>query len=176
MTTAIKKTYETSQLYNYEALDLDDLSYLALILEDFSNAAAGKIESTPAIQMAFNALFEPQKSEKRGLLTEAYMASATEHCMKYAATIEKSFKEFNPDARRNMQKHASIEHILYIDLYAKLLAGETHMSGQNAVLSMPMLNSLVPDDLKTDESIALCRELGAHNIADIATYKAFALH
>jgi hypothetical protein len=75
-----------------------------------------------------------------------------------------------------MQIQASIEHILYIDLYAKLLAGETHISGQNAVLSMPMLSGLVPDEVKTDKNIALCREVGAHNIADIAEFKAFALH
>ena len=176
MTTQPDMSYKTSQLYDYDTLNIEDLSIIAGLLEDFSNAAASKIEKTPAIQSAFDALFAPPEGKKTGLLTEAYTSAAMDHCIKYAATIEKSFKEFNPEQRRNLQKQACIEHILYIDLYAKLLSGDSHQTGQSPILSMPMLSELLPAEVKDKEAQALCRELGAHNIAQIASFKGCALH
>lgn len=176
MTTATDISYKVSQLYDYDSLNIEDLSIIASLLEDFSNAAADKIEKTPAIQSAFDALFDPQNEQRIGTLTQAYAGVATEHALKYGATIDKAAKEFNPEQRRNLQKQACIEHILYIDLYAKLLLGDQYAQGQNPILSSPMLASIMPDELKQDDARAICRELGAHNIVDIAEFKAFSLH
>ena len=168
-TADTNQTYNISEHTDYDALDLEELEGLSNITDSFTDAVATKIEKTPAIQQAFNDLFEPQNGKTANVLTEAYVDVCQEHYVKFPATIEAAQDEVDPKQQSNMYKQAVIEHLRYADMYIKLIAGDFHAAADNAILSMPTLRATMPAGYDSAENIELLKEIGAQNLVEVAS-------
>jgi hypothetical protein len=92
----------------------------------------------------------------------------------FADAVNKARVEIDPTEQNKLQIDAPSDQIHYIDLLSQIIAGNVNQMTPS-IISTPAANALMSDALKTDENAALCREIGAHNLAEIIQTKALCL-
>jgi hypothetical protein len=92
----------------------------------------------------------------------------------FEAALNKASAEIDPVEQEKLQITALSDQIHYADLFSQIVAGNLHQMTPS-LISTPAANALMSDTLKTDQNAALCRDIGAYNLAEIIETKALRL-
>lgn len=163
-----KKT--TADIYDYEAIDANELLDLLELTEAFANALAQRIEDHSATQNAFDAALNPPNNEELTPLAEAYLVSHFEDLFGFGKALDEADEEPDPTISRKKRIQAMIDHVQQRDLYIKFLQGED-ISGNAPIISLPFMCSALPQELKNADNVSLLRTIHAYSLADIADQK-----
>tara|TARA_R110002124_G_scaffold129483_1_gene290967 strand:+ start:263301 stop:263810 length:510 start_codon:yes stop_codon:yes gene_type:complete len=152
---------------NWEPLEVSDLCALHEEAIAYSAALSTHIDEVTNEPDAIEAASTPTLRE---IFYKAYETIDRD----FEAAINKASAEMDPIEQKKLQITALADQIHYIDLFSQIVAGNQDQMTPS-IISTPAANTLMSDALKTTKNAALCREIGAHNLAEIIEAKALRL-
>jgi hypothetical protein len=152
-----------------EDFDSDELSALYNAVADYAQNVSNHIENTPQLKEYFDHLYDDLG--EMSTLDEAYITCGFERLFGVKDSAKQEKEAIEQGQYERVKAQISVDEILYYDLYIKTCLGDA-WDQETMRMAPPSLHKLLPASLHAPESLELCRQVGAHNIADIIALKA----